>query len=296
LASRGLKNFKFGVLEKMASVISETIEILKEKSSTPLHELWVDDLVVGIFFTGIKLSTGHAGVAFTPIREIPEAVCCPTSAARMPQAGDLEGKPASEIIKYSLDPNVLKGAIGVATLNALSQLMIEKDDMPEYQIVKGVDGFNLLKIQPEETVSLIGAFGPYIRRLIMMGNPFFIIEKNPQTLRAGEMKYFKSDSEMTSAIEKSDVVIMTGTAIVNHTIDNILSIITNGQRAAIIGPTASMIPNAFFKRGVHVVAGVRILGPDLMIKILKQGGSAYHLLKVCSEKIAFVKNNQISIP
>jgi uncharacterized protein (DUF4213/DUF364 family) len=50
-----------------------------------------------------------------------------------------------------------------------------------------------------------------------------------------------------------------------------------------------MAPDAFFKRGVNVMAGVRILDPDSMIKILKQGGSAYHLLKECSEKIAFVK-------
>jgi len=280
----------------MSSVIAETIKILEEKSPISLQGVKVDDLVIGIFFTGVKLSTGHAGCAFTPIGEVPEAVCCPTSAARMPQAGDLEGRPVSEILNYSLDPNVLKSAIGVATLNALSQLIIETDDRPEYQIVKEVDGFDLLKIQPEETVSLIGAFGPYIRRLKMMGNPLFIIEKNPQTLRPDEMKYFKSESEMPSALKKSDAVIITGTAIVNHTIDNILSFITNGQRTAIIGPTASMIPDAFFKRGVHVMAGVRIKEPDLMIKILKQGGSAYHLLKECSEKIAFVKNNQIPIP
>jgi len=85
------------------------------------------------------------------------------------------------------------------------------------------------------------------------------------------------------------VVIITGTAIVNHTIDTILSLIGNGKRAAITGPTASMIPDAFFKRNANVMAGVRILNPDLMIKILKQGGSAYHLLKDCSQKIAFVK-------
>jgi uncharacterized protein (DUF4213/DUF364 family) len=280
----------------MSSVIAETIKILEEKSPISLQGVKVDDLVIGIFFTGVKLSAGHAGCAFTLIGEVPEAVCCPTSAARMPQAGDLERRPVSEILNYSLDPNVLKSAIGVATLNALSQLIIETDDRPEYQIVKEVDGFDLLKIQPEETVSLIGAFGPYIRRLKMMGNPLFIIEKNPQALRSDEMKYFKSESEMPSALKKSDVVIITGTVIVNHTIDNILSFITNGQRTAIIGPTASMIPDAFFKRGVHVMAGVRIKEPDLMIKILKQGGSAYHLLKECSEKIAFVKNNQIPIP
>jgi hypothetical protein len=82
----------------MKSVIAETIDVIIEKSLTPPQDVWVDDLVIGIFFTGIKLSTGHAGVAFTPIGEIPEAVCCPTTAARMPQSGNLEGSPVSEIL------------------------------------------------------------------------------------------------------------------------------------------------------------------------------------------------------
>ncbi|MEW6374469.1 MAG: DUF364 domain-containing protein [Thermodesulfobacteriota bacterium] len=271
------------------SVILETIEILKKKSPVPFQDIRIDDLVIGIFFTGVKLSTSHAGVAFTPIGEIPEAVCCPTTAARMPQAGNLEGCPFSDILKYALDRNVLKSAIGVATLNALSQSIIESGEKREYRVIKDKDGFDLLKIQPHETVSLIGAFGPYIRRLKMMGNPFFIVERNTQTLRPDEMKYFKPESEMRGALEKSTVVIITGTAIVNHTIDLILSLIANGKRTAIIGPTASMIPDPFFKRGVTVMAGVRILNPDLMIRILKQGGSAYHLLKECAEKIAFVE-------
>ncbi len=132
----------------MSSVISETIDIIREKSPIPLEEIVVDDLVIGIFFTGVKLSTGHAGVAFTPIGEIPEAVCCPTTAARMPQAGNLEGRPILEIIKYALDTNVLKSAIGVATLNALSQSIFESEDRMEYQMVKDADGFDLLEIQP----------------------------------------------------------------------------------------------------------------------------------------------------
>ncbi len=272
----------------MSSVIAETIEIIKEKSPYPLEEIRVDDLVVGIFFTGVKVSTGHGGCAFTPIGEIPEAVCCPTSAARMPLAGALEGKGVSEILNYALDPNVLKSAIGVATLNALTQLIIESESIGDYQIVKDQDGFDLLKIEPYETVSLVGAFGPYIRRLKMMGNPFFIIEKNPQTLRPDEIKFFKPESEMRNAIEKSSILIITGTAIVNHTIDFILSLIGNGKRTAIIGPTASLLPDAFFRRGVNIMAGVRITDPDKMIKILKHGGSAYHLLRECSEKIAFL--------
>ena len=273
----------------MTSVVAETIDLITRKCPPPFLKGSIEDLVIGIFFTGVKLSSGHAGVAGTPIGEIPEAVCCPTSAARMPQAGDLEGRSISEILNYALDANVLKRAIGVATLNAVSQWFLESGGQMGSQIARDVDGLDVVGIRPQETVSLIGAFVPYIRRLKLMGNPFFIIEKNPQTLRLDEMKYFKPESEMRAAIDQSDVVISTGTTIVNHTIDTILSATGRGKRMALIGPTASMIPDAFFKMGVKVMAGVRILDPDLMIKILKQGGSAYHLLKGCSEKIAYIR-------
>ncbi len=273
----------------MSTVIADTIAMVKEKSPAPLEEVRVGDLVIGVFFTGVKLSSGHAGCAFTPIGEVPEAVCCPTSAARMPSAGNLDGKSASEIVPYSLDPNVLKSAIGIATLNGLSQWIIESENPKDYQLVVDKDGFDLLHIQPRETVSLIGAFGPYIRRLKAMGNPFYIIEKNPSALRPEEIKYFKPDSELKTAIENSQVVIITGTAIVNHTIDSVLSWISNEKRTAIIGPTASLLPDAFFTKGVRVMAGIRILNSDRMLKLLRQGGSAYHLLKECAEKIAFVR-------
>lgn len=228
-------------------------------------------------------------MAFTPIGEIPEAVCCPTTAARMPQAGKLEGQSAGEALKLSLDPNVLKSAIGVAVLNAVSHLVLDSRKSSPYRIVKDQDGFDLLDLQPKETVSLIGAFGPYIRRLKMMGNPFFIIEKNTQTLRPEEMKNFRPQGEMEPTLKESEVIISTGTAIVNHTIDAILSCLEPRHRVAIIGPTASMIPDAFFERGVRILAGIRIFDPDRMIKILKQGGSGYHLMKECSEKIAFLR-------
>jgi uncharacterized protein (DUF4213/DUF364 family) len=90
----------------------------------------------------------------------------------MPQAGELGGKPAWEVLSYALDKNVLKSAMGVATLNALSQPILERSGNTKYRIVKETDGFDLLEIQPHETVALIGAFGPYIRRLKIMGNPF----------------------------------------------------------------------------------------------------------------------------
>ena len=98
----------------------------------------------------------------------------------------------------------------------------------------------------------------------------------------------KSPVVTGATLERSDAAILTGTAIVNHSIGSILSQIKNVKRTAIIGPTASMIPDAFFRRGISVMAGVRISDPERMATVFRQGGSAFHLFKDCCEKIAFV--------
>jgi uncharacterized protein (DUF4213/DUF364 family) len=170
----------------------------------------------------------------------------------MPAAGSLGKTPVLEILPYALDRNVLKSAIGVATLNAVTQIILDSEEPVGFSIVKDTDGFDLLKILPHETVSLVGAFGPYIHRLKTMGNPFFVIERNPQTLRPDEMKFFRPESETGATLERSDVVILTGTAIVNHSIDSILPFIVNARHH---WPHCHMIPEAFSKR-ISVMAGV----------------------------------------
>ncbi|MBM2832532.1 MAG: hypothetical protein HW414_1584 [Dehalococcoidia bacterium] len=53
-------------------------------------ELTVEEVRIGVFYTAVKLSDGHAGVAFTP-RDQADTVCCPRSAGRMPASGKLKG-------------------------------------------------------------------------------------------------------------------------------------------------------------------------------------------------------------
>ncbi len=134
----------------MCSVLEETLDLVKEKCPFALEEISVEDVVIGIFFTGVRLSTGPAGVAFTPAGEIPEAVCYPTSAARMPAAGRLGNRPVLEILPYALDCNVLKSAIGVATLNALSQTILESEDPVGFSRVEDTDGFDLRNISAHD--------------------------------------------------------------------------------------------------------------------------------------------------
>ena len=85
-----------------------------------------------------------------------------------------------------------------------------------------------------------------------------------------------------------DVIILTGSTIVNHTIDGLLSLVRRGCQVAVVGPTASMMPQPFFKRGVSLMGGMRITDPDSALRMLAEGGSGYHIVGEYGQKMAFL--------
>ena len=68
-------------------ILKETIGHIQNVLGENFQDITVERAVVGVFFTGVKLSNGDGGICFTPIKEIPEAVCCPSSAKIMPTSG-----------------------------------------------------------------------------------------------------------------------------------------------------------------------------------------------------------------
>src|SRR5260370_41790196 len=70
-----------------------------------LAGITVERAVIGLFFTGVKLSNGIAGACATPIKTIPEAVCCPSSAMAMPFPGKLGGRPALDLAREARGRN-----------------------------------------------------------------------------------------------------------------------------------------------------------------------------------------------
>ena len=50
------------------------------------------------------------------------------------------------------------------------------------------------------------------------------------------------------------------------------------------GPTAGMIPDAFFKRGVTVMGGIFVTKPDELLDVISEGGSGYHFFGKSAER------------
>ena len=52
----------------------------------------------------------------------------------------------------------------------------------------------------------------------------------------------------------------------------------------VTGPTAGMIPDAFFKRCVTVMGGIFVTKPDELLDVISEGSSGYHFFGKSAER------------
>lgn len=268
------------------TILAETVDIVRERLGDKLNEIVIDRAVVGIFFTGVKLSTGHAGSCASPIKEIPEAVCCPSSAMAMPFPGKMRGRKAADFLDEVASSTGIRRALGMSVLNALAQAVSEQGYGPGIEVLRDVDAFDAADVKVDERAVVVGAFAPFLRGLRALGVDYCVLEKDPSALKPVEMPYFREADRASEVVPGADVVFITGTTLINDTLDGLLDLASPAARIIVVGPTASMVPDAFFNRGCTILGGVEITDPDAFLDVLAEGGSGYHFFGKSAHKVS----------
>jgi len=266
-------------------ILEETIESLRAGLGPEMDTLRVERAVIGLFFSGVKLSNGDCGICFTPIKEIPESVCCPTSAAAIPAAGKLKNQPVAFYLEGMRGGKALKKALGIAVLNALSSACWRKKPPRGYSLTYGRDPLDDAVLPDDAQVVVVGALAPYLKMLKTRGRPFCILEHDPRTLKADELPFYVAPEHAASRIAAADWLIITGTTLINDTLEDILATARPGAEIILVGPTASMLPEAFFRRGVRAIGGIVATHADALLDTLIEAGSGYHFFGKSAEKV-----------
>ncbi len=266
-------------------ILREAADEIREILRYDLEKVTIERIVVGLFFTGLKLSSGAGGLCFTPIKAVPEAVCCPSSARVMPASGNLRGRKAVEFLDEMAKGNPLKKTMGIAVLNALSVMCWKKAPPLGYSIKTGVDAIDEAPIPDEGYVVVVGALIPVLKALKQRNKPFGILELDTSTLKAEEMQYHVPPALAPEKVAQADMLIITGTTLINDTLEELLRLRKPGSRVVVMGPTASMLPGAFFKRGVDLLGGVVVTEPDRILDVIAEAGSGYHFFGKGAERI-----------
>jgi uncharacterized protein (DUF4213/DUF364 family) len=271
------------------SILDDTIATIGAVLGSELERITIDRVVVGLFFTGVKLDNGIAGASATPIKTIPEAVCCPSSAMAMPFPGKLHGRRAADLAREAFSTHGIRRAIGIATVNALADYCWQRRPHPEVTLRHGVDAFDATDIRPGDRVVVVGAFVPFLKELKRRDQPFLVLEQDPATLKADELPFFRPAEQAAEILPQADVVLITGSTLVNNTLEGLLALAPSAARVTIVGPTVGMLPDAFLARGADVLGCVRITAPDPFLDLLAEGGSGYHFFGRSAQKLVLVR-------
>jgi len=271
------------------SILGETIAAIGSILGPELDEIMVERVVVGLFFTGVKLTNGSTGSCATPIKTIPEAVCCPSSAMAMPFPGKLAGRPAADLAREALSAHGIRRAVGIATVNALADYCWRRRPDPEVELCPGVDAFDATEIGDGDKVVVVGAFVPFLKELKRRGQPFLVLEQDPATLKADELPFFRPAEQAAEILPTADVALITGATLVNNTLEDLLALARPATRVTIVGPTVGMLSDAFFARGADVLGCVRITAPDAFLDLLAEGGSGYHFFGRSAQKVVLAR-------
>lgn len=121
------------------------------------------DVRIGLGYTGVQLENGRCGLAYT-FRQEARGGCC-----AFRDAGSLTGKPASELATLSKSSDMITAAVGLATLNALTDPLLED----------AVDALDLLTVGPKDEVGMVGHFGPLVEPLRQRCKALYIFERMP---------------------------------------------------------------------------------------------------------------------
>ena len=106
-------------------------------------------------------------------------------------------------------------------MNALAEVCWRRRPHPEVDLRLGVDAFDAAEIHAGEHVAVVGAFVPFLRKLKQRRQSFTVLEQDAATLKPDEMPFSRPADQAGRVIPEADVVIITGTTLINGTPDDL---------------------------------------------------------------------------
>jgi len=249
----------------MPKLLAETIKLAMERA----EKIEIEDIRIGLIYTGVSLGN-YGGVAYN-FAEHGWARHCEKLEGK-----SLLGMSAAEALEMAFSWNLLEASVGVACLNALSQRFLGNYDLSNTEVTD--------LVRNGDSVVMVGSFKPLMPKLRAKTEKISVVEINPS---ATELPYFAVEELMPEA----DVAIVTGSTLVNKTIDRLLQL-SSAREFILLGPTASIIPDIFFELGGTAVMGVRIYDVKRMLQVVSEAGGTRRLLKECAVKFSIVKNKE----
>jgi uncharacterized protein (DUF4213/DUF364 family) len=224
-------------------IIEDIISTI-EKST---RDILVKEVRIGPFWTGVWSKYGGlASTTFTHEPEMPPPIR---------EAGNLTGKSILELCDYANSDCLLQASVGMAAINSALEV-----DLNKCQNINAAEV--LYEKGKNKKVVVVGHF-PFVDKLRELTKELWVVERKPQS---GDIPA----SEAKRVIPQADVIAITGTALINGTMGELLSWCPKKSIVMVLGATTPLSP-VWFDYGVNLVSGTRVIDPELVLRFVSEG-------------------------
>ena len=186
---------------------------------------------------------------------------------------------ACELALYALSDDVSRASLGLAAINSLIEIKTEE--------CADIDGLKLIRdIGEGKNISVIGHF-PFLETLEEVARNLWIIEKHPLP---GDLP----EEASREYLPRSDIVVMSATTLINHTLPALLALCRKGSVRMLLGPTTPMTP-VLFRHGIDILSGSMVIDKDVVLKHVSEGSNFVRLKKTGAVRFVSMVKDQATI-
>lgn len=247
------------------------MKIIQEILNGISTDATVEEVTKGIFWTAVV--SRYCGLSSTMLRD-----CAADDNQDLYQEKPYTEMMASELAQYALLPDISRASIGLAAINSL----IEAD---ESKCVEMNASDILIKYGKDKNVSVIGHF-PFTEELRKSAKSLWVIEK---WLRPGDCP----EDDAQKYLPKSDVIAISSTTLINHTLENLLGYCSKKSIKMLLGPTTPF-SEVLFDYGIDFISGSRVLDTKTALKSIRQGANFRQLKRTGAIRLMTMKSKSIN--
>lgn len=212
----------------------------------------IEEVRIGLGYVGVLLDDRRMGLAAMLLHELP------SGCSVFPDAGKLAGSRARSLLRNLIEgQNQLTKALGLAAANAVLHAASGEDEK---------DSLSIMKLVSEDHVAMVGLFTPMIPKIEGTGAKLTVIERNPARLAVLDKK------ESGRILKECTVAIITATALLNDTLEEVLNGLGNPRHVAILGPSTPLCPEIFQGTPVNHLGGAAVRDTKKVMQIISEGG------------------------
>jgi uncharacterized protein (DUF4213/DUF364 family) len=159
-----------------------------------------------------------------------------------------------------LSENVVEAAVGLATLNAAAP------ETPGPRVTGDIR--DLIAIANGDRIGMVGYFAPLLPWLRGAGAEVDILE-----LRSVTAPGVRPAEDAPTVLRECDVALLSATAIINHTLDDLLDLCVRSREVVVLGPSTPLVAEPFERTPATLLAGVEVVQSEEILRIIGEGGS-----------------------